>query len=362
MGLSRFGTCQRFNGISSKMNNVNKCDVVDKYTSTGVKFWEHKSQMDEYKNGGYNTVISTHISPEGNCNLDCNYCSVANRTLTAHIPFEVIQDYVVKLKTKGLKAVILTGGGEPTLYKQFNQLVQWLKYDSNLSVALITNGTTSRLIEEKTWKSFSWVRVSINIFDNWESKIKLPIEQLDNKCIVGCSFVHTDESQEVLKKISKKADELESKYVRFLPNCTPQNEELLKAHSRLDQILSDFKDSRFFHQFKIHEGPNDHICHQSYFRPYLSEEIYDGNGKPGTVYPCDSVVLNNFKRKFMKQYQICYAMDVLEFIDRRVMAKFDPTVDCKGCVFTKTVNMLGDWKNGKIEKDFLKATEHGEFV
>ncbi len=41
-----------------------------KYTSTGIKFWRHMQQMDEYKAGNHNTIISTHISPEGACNLN----------------------------------------------------------------------------------------------------------------------------------------------------------------------------------------------------------------------------------------------------------------------------------------------------
>ena len=120
-----------------------------------------------FRNGDGNTVVSTHVSPEGACNLKCPYCSVTYRDTHSRIEPKVIQDYVEKLQTRGLKAVILTGGGEPTSYKNFNELVQWLKYERNLSVALITNGTLAKRIQAKTMNAFSWVRVSINLFDNW---------------------------------------------------------------------------------------------------------------------------------------------------------------------------------------------------
>lgn len=51
-------------------------DMEHQYTSTGIKFWRHQEAMLNYQNGDPNSVISTHISSEGACNLKCPYCSV----------------------------------------------------------------------------------------------------------------------------------------------------------------------------------------------------------------------------------------------------------------------------------------------
>ena len=59
-----------------------------------------------------------------------------------------------------------------SMYKHFNELIRWLK-EQNLSVALITNGTNARLVNDDVWGMFSWVRVSVNLFDEWESKINI---------------------------------------------------------------------------------------------------------------------------------------------------------------------------------------------
>jgi hypothetical protein len=51
----------------SELDNINlfeKSEMEHKYTSTGIKFWRHKTQMDSYKLNLPNSVISTHISPE----------------------------------------------------------------------------------------------------------------------------------------------------------------------------------------------------------------------------------------------------------------------------------------------------------
>lgn len=347
-----------------------------KYTSTGIKFWRHQEQMFNYKNGDPNTIISTHISPEGACNLKCPYCSVTYRDTHSRIPMEIIQDYVTKLKTRGLKAVILTGGGEPTAYKHFNDLVRWLK-SQDLSVALITNGSEQywKRIDEDVCKMFSWVRVSINVFKDWDTRIGLPLEKFDTeKTIIGCSMVYTVEhelSEEVmsdrvglLKKVSKVADKCGAKYIRMLPNCLLEQEHLIRQHKSLDNVLAQIDDTRFFHQYKIHGAPKCDTCHQSYFRPYLSEEIHKETGVAGTVYPCDSVVLNDTYQFFAEEYQLCHASDILDYLDKKIKPKFDPRERCKGCVFTENVNMLDDWVNGKIDRfdEFKDPLMHEEFV
>jgi len=341
------------------------------FTSTGIKFWRHQEQMLNYKNGNPNSVVSTHISPEGACNLKCPYCSVTYRKNSSRIEFDVIKDYVTKLKSRGLKAVILTGGGEPTMYKHFNELIRWLK-QQDLSVALITNGTNARLVNEDVWGMFSWIRVSVNLFEGWEDKINIPTHLLNPECVLGMSHVFTVEHeqiqhssvQEYFEKISNLATKLKAKYIRVLPNCLLEQETLIRVHNGLDAVFKELNDDRFFHQYKFHEAPSTTICHQSYFRPYLSEEPFHATGIPGTVYPCDSVVLNSSVTHFAEKYQLCGASDVLDYIDKKISHKFIPCEDCKGCVFTDNVNMLEQWVDGKINRfdEFKNPLKHEEFV
>lgn len=351
-----------------------KSEEEHKYTSTGIKFWRHAEQMINYRSGGPNTVISTHISPEGTCNLKCPYCSVTYRDTHSRLDMETIRDYVLKLKTRGLKAVILTGGGEPTAYKHFNELVRWLK-EQDLSVALITNGTLTRRVDDDVWKLFSWIRVSINIFTGWEYTIGLPQDKIDHdKTIVGCSMVYTvehEESDEVmtdrialLNKASMVADRCGAKYIRLLPNCLLSQYDLIRQHHSLDNTLKQLNDPRFFHQYKIHGAPKTNKCHQAYFRPYLSEEVHVATGKAGTVYPCDSVVLNDGYQHFAEEYQLCHASDILDFMDRRIEQQFNAKERCTGCVFTENVNMLDDWVHGKVNRvdEFNEPLMHEEFV
>lgn len=354
--------------------NMSKTAEEHKYTSSGIRFWRHQQQMESYRAGKGDTIVSTHISPEGACPLKCPYCSVTYRDTHSRIPLEVVRQYVIDLKSRGLKAIILTGGGEPTIWAHFNELVQWCKYDLGLSVALITNGVTATKIQEKTWKAFSWVRVSINVFDGWEEKIRIPHQLLDPECVVGCSMVYTSEHQatkekingrlDMLKRAAKVADAINCSYFRIQPNCLLDQKTLMLQHQALDHDLRDLNDERFFHQHKEHETPKAHVCHQAFFRPYLSEEKFEGNGQPGTIFPCDSLTLTDSYQHFAKEYQICHASNVLDWLDGKIKMKFDPTERCSGCVFAKSLNTLDAWKSTGADRfaEFPEPLRHEEFV
>lgn len=343
-----------------------------RYTSTGVKFWRHPEAMASYRAGGGRSVISTHVSPEGACNLRCPYCSVTYRDTHSRISLTRIKKYVSDLRSRGLKAVILTGGGEPTIYPQFNELVQWVKGEG-LSVALITNGTLPHKVTADTWRCFSWVRVSINMFDGWRERIRIPYNLLDSSCVVGCSTVYTIEHEaaneevpldrlELFRQISGVADRCGAEYIRVLPNCLLPQHQLLLEHESIRQVAEKLGDKRYFQQYKVHGAPDADVCHQAHFRPYLSEEPFHGDGEPGTVYPCDSVVLNDSMAHFGERYQICKPEDVLDFLDGKIAQRFSPRMDCAGCVFTANVEMLGKWKDSGDGEFSDEPLVHEEFV
>lgn len=331
------------------------CDKEDLFTSTGVKFWRHRLQMGAYREGKSHSIISTHISPEGSCNLRCSYCSVYSRNQKFRIPLEVIKDYILKLKTKGLLAVIITGGGEPLLYPKINELISWLLYDAKLSVGLITNGTVSHLLH--VWENLSWVRVSLNQFPDWRNIIQLPRDPLKNT-IIGTSRIYTNESVEQMRELVSFSKNLGARYFRVCTNCLLKGQEFTDSFLRLICIAKEIGDGHLLLQHKIPCLPRSKICHQAYFRPYLSE--VDG----GTVYPCDSLVDNEAEGYFLRKYQICKAADVLDFLDRKILPHLDIQHNCIGCTFTNNINMLEDWVHNKIDRfnEFDTSILHEEFV
>tara|TARA_R110002096_G_scaffold51401_7_gene134417 strand:+ start:1098 stop:2144 length:1047 start_codon:yes stop_codon:yes gene_type:complete len=341
-----------------------------KYTSTGIKFWRHQEAMENYRAGDPATVISTHISPEGACNLKCPYCSVTHRKVHNRIDLDVIKEYVENLISLGLRAVILTGGGEPTIYPKFNELVRWLK-GMGLSVSLITNGTQARRVDSDVWGMLTWIRVSVNMFDGWEKDINIPNELTSDECVIGSSFVFTQKHEhpesidvDLMKRVAAVARGNGAQYIRLLPNCLLTQKNLIQSHDMLEELLQFVDDPIFFHQHKLHGAPKSAKCHQSHFRPYLSEVPYGDTGIPGSVYPCDSVVLNNEYAQFVERYQLCKPGDVISYMSGKIEQQFDAKKHCTGCVFTDTVNMLGDWKDDGQNRfdEFSEPLDHEDFV
>ncbi|NJN99534.1 MAG: radical SAM protein [Anaerolineales bacterium] len=328
-------------------------EPIDLYTSTGVKFWRHPEQMHSFLNKKGKTVISTHISPTGRCNLNCEYCSVSKRGPVEEISLGVIKTYISELLTRGLKAVILTGGGEPTLYNQFAEIVDYIR-EQGLGLGLITNGTAG-----KNFSNMDWVRISVN-YDTINTLLKSTYV-FDLGTTIGLSMVYSGKNKQISYiRLNELMDKLGAEYLRVLPNCLPQ--ELDEAHEQIDRWIQDgttYKGfaERVIHQHKQHRTPPLASCLQSYFRPYLSE--YEG----GTVFPCDSVVLNNHLSRFDKKYSICPAHKVGDYLDGRILPKFAPFNDCQGCVFYNNNMMLYRFTHGVHEfhkhQDLIK---HENFI
>lgn len=113
------------------------------YTSTGHKFFAHQEAMTKLRNGKGQPIV-THVMLTDVCNHSCAFCSVQARAGDS-LAYDDVLAYLDTLIKYGLKAVILSGGGNPILYKckktgnDFNAVVD-AAYSRGLEIGLITNG------------------------------------------------------------------------------------------------------------------------------------------------------------------------------------------------------------------------------
>ncbi len=310
------------------------------YTSTGEKLLKHLDAMKKFQKDHLGTPIVMHIMPTSVCNLKCKFCSVKDRKVHEILDLEkIIKPAIDELSKRGLKAVILSGGGEPMLYPKFSELVEYLS-SKKLQIGLITNGTRFKYFNKALFEKFTWIRISINSLEYIE-RIDLPKLK---KPTVGFSYIVTeDTNQEILDKIKKYALKYNVRYVRLLPDCAQPLEKLIEAHKKTAEMAKNLGEP-FFHQFKTHKTPNK--CYLGYFHPVL---YCDGN-----VYPCDSLVLNDFKdQKFKKEFKICNAKDIGKVYDEKVKSLVDTQKMCPHCVFEKQNNLL---------INILDPMEHENFI
>lgn len=364
--------------------------LADTFTSRGNKFWNHPDALEGLRNGSPKPVVS-HIMLTDTCQHTCAFCSVATREGNS-LTIEQVEGYVNALLPLGLKAIILSGGGNPILYKNgehdFNTVVEML-HRKGLEIGVITNGMPmvdydcwdeksdmsdiGMTVRRRSWKTVhpdtldkcTWIRISMSGLDHKENEVYVP--DIDpTKTTLGFSYVAHD-IYEVPEepnhgKVSTKED-LEAhggaeactwsrtfderipdltrqigdmvrthrpRYVRLLPNCL----EVEKIKGRCDQLqaIADAIDpSVVFVQYKPPEAPP--ACWLGYLHPVLNSDGY--------VYPCDSCVLNKTaNHKFAEPWRICRWDEIGNVYAQpaRSLIK-NPAKQCPGCVFTKS-NLL----------------------
>lgn len=107
-----------------------------------------------------------HVSfwPNNYCNFNCKYCCFGEY-FKGHkrdgVELE-LEDFIVAidtLKKYGLKACEFSGGGNPILWKHFDEGVDYA-YNKGLNLSLVTNGPMN-LANVNTLSKFSWIRLSM---------------------------------------------------------------------------------------------------------------------------------------------------------------------------------------------------------
>jgi len=356
-------------------------ELADTFTSRGNKFWNHPEALEGLRNGSPKPVVS-HIMLTDTCQHTCAFCSVATREGNS-LTIEQVEGYVNALLLLGLKAIILSGGGNPILYKSgkhdFNTVVEML-HRKGLQIGVITNGMplvdylmggsgedvhvrrSWKTVRPKTLDKCTWIRISMSGLDHKENEVYVP--DIDpTKTTLGFSYVAHDiyeVSEEPNHGKVSTADDLEPygtanriryfhdripgltqqirdvvrthrpRYVRLLPNCL----EVDKIKGRCDQLqeIADAIDpSVVFVQYKPPEAPP--ACWLGYLHPVLNSDGY--------VYPCDSCVLNKAAgHKFAEPWRMCRWDEIGNLYAQPARSLIrDPAKQCPGCVFTRS-NLL----------------------
>lgn len=382
----------------------------DTFTSTGHKFFAHQQAMEKLRNGKGQAIVS-HIMLTDVCNHKCAFCSVQARAGDS-LEFGVVEKYVDTLCAYGLKAVILSGGGNPILYKckktgkNFNDVVEVI-HERGIEIGLISNGMplkefrtpiyddkvtdgireSWRNVRPETLDKLTWVRISMAGLDHQEEEVYVPDVNPD-KTALGFSYVAHDIYKEpadphhgkvsrptdllsgnrerapelcfeervgkLTRQIATYVDKYRPRYVRLLPNCLEP--ELIDRRCKTLQHMADVIDPKVvFVQYKPPKAPG--ACYLGYVHPVLNCDGY--------VYPCDSCVLNETaNHQFANPWRICRWDEVAQLYEKPVRSLIaDPSKTCPGCVFTKSNEILGGVVDGTADLTPPSSTpEHLNFV
>ena len=112
--------------------------------------------------------ISINLDLTTACNYRCTHCIDWDILNTKHrLAEEDLRASIALMATRGLRSVILIGGGEPTLYPGFSGFVGFLK-DLGLQVSVVTNGSRGDRLLEVVGRldERDWIRMSLDSGSN----------------------------------------------------------------------------------------------------------------------------------------------------------------------------------------------------
>lgn len=112
--------------------------------------------------------LSINLDLTTACNYRCGHC-VDLDILNTNIrhDHENLMNALTTMADRGLKSVIIIGGGEPTAYPAFGEVVRHLKA-RDIRIGVVTNGSLMKRIEEVSdvLGAGDWVRLSLDSADN----------------------------------------------------------------------------------------------------------------------------------------------------------------------------------------------------
>jgi len=107
----------------------------------------------------YNQIPMIHfqVNPTNTCNFNCEFCSCSERNKDLFLSRKQLKDLFFYGEKVGMKAMTITGGGEATTYRHWNEFMGLLwKY--KIDAGLVTNGTL--LNRMKYLDYMTWIRIS----------------------------------------------------------------------------------------------------------------------------------------------------------------------------------------------------------
>ncbi len=134
-----------------------------------LKVIHHRELIDSLQSGAHVAPVRIQLIPTNRCNQGCQGCAYrmpgypSSETFVAQdeLSWSKLEEIVRDCQAMGVKAIELTGGGEPTMHPQFLQLCN-LILRSGIRLAVVTNGSIWSPNHTLTLAQCEWVRFSID--------------------------------------------------------------------------------------------------------------------------------------------------------------------------------------------------------
>lgn len=273
----------------------------------------HPRRVADWVEGKRVYPILLEVGISGACNHRCVFCCVRHMEhKPTYIATERLLDQFFDLQKKGLKSVLFAGNGEPTLHRDFVEIVNRTK-EMGIDVALSTNGvlfTPDKI--EACLAAFSWIRFSISagtevtykkihcgkdgdlqrVFDNIQYTAEYK-KKKQLKTVLGVQIVMTPETEDEIIILAKKVKELGAdlftvKTVGYTSLSTQYKDvvsDVVRNKSELmEQQLTELSDENFT---AIYRGKRAQaMVTERGYKECHAAPFYGCIDSDGIVYPC----------------------------------------------------------------------------
>ncbi len=271
------------------------------------KILAHLDVINEYVRTGTTAApVTVEIDLTNVCNHDCPGCSGwrSEGGLNSQIETEDALRIINELEECGVHAVTFTGGGDPTMHKDFDTIIKYA-YDANMDIGLITNGLSLKerhfpnLFPSCTWIRVSWDAATSELHDKihyngelgilmsspekfWQvvsNTKKLVKHRNDTGCdtTIGCAFLVGPNTSHEIVAFAKLASETGTDYCQYRPFHYTSYD--LATESLMKEAREEYETDKFkvlFSEFKFNtmkDGAFDRdydICHGSHFVTHVA--------------------------------------------------------------------------------------------
>jgi len=327
-----------------------------------AKMLYHLDKLQSYIKDGDTIPIFFEINLSSICNLKCEWCISSNFNRRDVIRTKDLIKFLKEAYDAGVKAVTYSGGGEPTIHKDFSYIVKATK-DIGLELGLMTNGVYQTSYNKIIGDNFKWVRFSVDTlikenYSKWKGLDSVhmvlrniyALKEYPVKVGINCnvSMEHTIDDITSLTKIMPDAAD----YIQFRP-VLPRYFESEKSdiNETVWKWLEKYQTGKDYVNIsndKLDDITYDNMtpfnsCEGHFFNPILDA---NGNLCICMYHPDDDrfVFGNIYKNTFTEIWNSAKRIEVIEFV-RKLNYKDECQMCCKLTELNKFIEFVKNPSN-----------------
>lgn len=185
--------------------------------------------------------VHVKINPTNTCPMKCEFCSFKNMDRNVEIDYKQLCLMIDELCDLGMRAVTLTGGGDPLAYSHINDLIDYL-YVKKITIGIVTNGLLINNVLGQLHQ-VKWCRISLSDYKTFDADKYAFIKGSPQ---VDWSFSYLVSSTPNVMNIMKvlvEGEKLGLTHIRFADDATDPASSLdairpMISHSRLAVLQS----------------------------------------------------------------------------------------------------------------------------